>query len=299
MSFFLQSPKECGASSVHFRFATVLPRLQKASKKLKTRSLSQSNAVPSKAIILRVSYQDHLGDVAILNLGKSSRVQSSSQVDLEKWEIAYWGISHSSELHSPSKSSSCNFSPKFIWVNSNTSNCERFEQSHQDRLDTEVVTPSRPANAPSLFAKFGRQLLVSPQDALRPNQRFHLLQIWPGVNEACCWPLVSYGKLMLCRLCCLQGPKLVPRFRLSKHLVISWQVAQGATGGHLRDMILHMLAFRFCDWIRRKILGESQCLLVPQPIALQRANCLGDLFVCANLVYVNVRRIFGWCHLCP
>ena len=53
--------------------------LPKASNKLKTRSLSQSNSVPSKArIILRVSYQDHyLGDVAILNLGKSSsRVQS-------------------------------------------------------------------------------------------------------------------------------------------------------------------------------------------------------------------------------
>ena len=74
-----QSPKKCGASSVHFLFATVLPRLRKASNKLKTGSLSQSNAVTSKArIILRVSYEDHyLGDVSILNLGKtSSRVQS-------------------------------------------------------------------------------------------------------------------------------------------------------------------------------------------------------------------------------
>ena len=101
----VQSPKKCGATSVHFLFATVLPRLRKAANKLKTRSLSQSNSVPSKARkILRVSYQDHyLGDVAILKLGKSSRVQSSSQVDLEKWEIADWSISHSSELHSPSK----------------------------------------------------------------------------------------------------------------------------------------------------------------------------------------------------
>ena len=236
----VQSPKKCGASSAHFLFATVLPRLRKASDKLKTGSWSQSmpNAATSKArIILRVSCQDHyLGDVAILNLGKSSRVQSSSQVDLEKWEIAYWGVSHSSELHSPSKRSSCNISPKFIWVNSNTSNCKRFEHSHQDRLDTEVLTPSRPANAPSLFAKFGRDLLVGPQDALRPNQRFHLLQFWPGVNEACCWPLVSSGKLMLCPLCCIQGPKLVPTFRLSKHLVLSWPVANGATGGHLRHI---------------------------------------------------------------
>ena len=59
----------------------------KASSKLKTGSLSQGNAVTSKArIIIRVSYEDHyLGDVAILNLGKtSSRVQSSSQLDLEK-----------------------------------------------------------------------------------------------------------------------------------------------------------------------------------------------------------------------
>ena len=54
----VQSPKKCGASSVHFLFATVVPRLRKASKKLNTRSLSQSNPVPSKArIILRVSYR--------------------------------------------------------------------------------------------------------------------------------------------------------------------------------------------------------------------------------------------------
>ena len=52
---------------------TVLPRLREALNKLKTGSLSQSNAAPSKArISVRVSYQDHyLGDVAILNLGKT------------------------------------------------------------------------------------------------------------------------------------------------------------------------------------------------------------------------------------
>ena len=64
----------------------------KASNKLKTGSLSQGNAVTSKArIILRVSYEDHyLGDVAILNLGKTSgRVQSSSQLDLEKCYISH------------------------------------------------------------------------------------------------------------------------------------------------------------------------------------------------------------------
>ena len=64
----------------------------KASNKLKTGSSSQGNAVTSKArIILRVSYEDHyLGDVAILNLGKtSSRVQSSSQLDLEKCYIPH------------------------------------------------------------------------------------------------------------------------------------------------------------------------------------------------------------------
>ena len=71
----------------------VLLRLRKASNKLKTGSLSQSmsKAATSKArIILRVSFPDHyLGDVAILKLGKSSRVQSSSQVDLEKCRIAH------------------------------------------------------------------------------------------------------------------------------------------------------------------------------------------------------------------
>ena len=41
----------------------------------------------------------------------------------------------------------------------------------------------------------------------RPHQRFHLLQFWPRRNEACCWPLVSSGKLMLCPLCCIQGSK--------------------------------------------------------------------------------------------
>ena len=37
-----------------------------------------------------------------------------------------------------------------------------------------------------------------------PNQRFHLLQFWPRLKEACCWPLLSYGKLLLCQLlrCC-------------------------------------------------------------------------------------------------
>ena len=112
----------------------------KASSKLKTGSLSQGNAVTSKArIIIRVSYEDHyLGDVAILNLGKtSSRVQSSSQLDLEKCCIP-----HQTEAF-------LQLSAKFIWVNSSTSNCKRFEHSHQDRLDREVLTPSRPANAPS------------------------------------------------------------------------------------------------------------------------------------------------------
>ena len=75
-------------------------------------------------------------------------------------------------------------------------------------LDTELPTHSRPANAPSLFAKFGRQLLVGPQDTLRPNQRFHLLQFWPRVNETCCWPLVSCGKFMLCPLCCILGSQI-------------------------------------------------------------------------------------------
>ena len=44
----------------------------------------------------------------------------------------------------------------------------------------------------------------------RPHQRFHLLQFWARRNEACCWPLVSSGKLMLCPLCplcCIQGSK--------------------------------------------------------------------------------------------
>ena len=101
-----------------------------------------------------------------------------------------------------------------------------------------MLTPSRPANAPSWFAKFVRQLLVGPQDAWRPNQTFHLLQFWPRRNEACCyWPLVSSGKLMPFLLCCIQRSKLVPTFRLSKHLVRSWQVAKWATGGHLRDLI--------------------------------------------------------------
>ena len=100
-----------------------------------------------------------------------------------------------------------------------------------------MLTHSRPASASSWFAKFVRQLLVGPQDAWRPNQRFHLLQFWPRLNEACCWPVVSYGKLLLCPLCCIQRSNLVPRFWLSKHLVLSWQVANGATGGHLRDLI--------------------------------------------------------------
>ena len=72
-----------------------------------------------------------------------------------------------------------------------------------------MLTPSRPANAPSWFAKFGRQLLVGPQDAW-PNQRFHLFQFWPRVNESCCWPQVSYGKLMLCPLCCILGSQISP-----------------------------------------------------------------------------------------
>ena len=52
---------------------------------------------------------------------------------------------------------------------------------------------------------------------------------------------------------------------------------------------------------------ESQGLLIPQPIALQRANCLGDLVVCAKCEprlrqrEINLRtstfRFFGWCHL--
>ena len=109
-----------------------------------------------------------------------SWVQFSSQLDLEKCCIPQL----------------LQLSAKFIWVNFRTSNCKRFEHLHQDCLDTEVLTPSRPANAPSLFAKFGRQLLVGPQDAWRPNQRFHLLQFWALVNKACCWPLVSYGKLL-------------------------------------------------------------------------------------------------------
>ena len=168
----------------------------KASNKLKTGSLSQGNAVTSKArIILRVSYEDHyLGDVAILNLGKTSgRVQSSSRLT---WRSAKFPIKKQLQ-----------HSAKFSWVNSSTSNWKRFEHSHQDGLDTEVLTPSHPASASSWFANFVRQLLVGPQDAWRPNQRFHLLQFWPRLNEACWyWPLVS-GKLMLCPLCCIQASK--------------------------------------------------------------------------------------------
>ena len=136
----------------------------------------------------------------------------------------------------PIKKQLLQLSAKFIWVNSSTSNCKRFEHSHQDRLDREVLTPSRPANAPSWFVKFVRQLLVGPQDAWRPNQTFHLLQFWPRRNEACCWPLVSSGKLpALPALHALlhsriQNPRirshLVLTFWLSKHLVQSWQLTK-------------------------------------------------------------------------
>ena len=62
-------------------------------------------------------------------------------------------------------------------------------------------------------------------------------------------------------------------------------------------MILHMLAFRFCDWIWREIVGERQCLLVPQPIALQRANFLGDLFVCEILWLVSFVSLACFCNV--
>ena len=68
---------------------TVLPRLREASNKLKTGSLSQSNAAPSKArISLRVSYQDNYsGDVAILislTLGKPG---STKHVVTGRWSL--------------------------------------------------------------------------------------------------------------------------------------------------------------------------------------------------------------------
>jgi len=129
----------------------------------------------------------------------------------------------------PIKKQLLQLSAQFIWVNSNTFHL------HQTRLDTEVLTPSRPASAPSWFAKFVRQLLVGPQDAWRPNQTFHLWQFWPRFNEACCWPLVSSGKFMLCPLCplcCIQGSK-TQGYALTwfSHLAIeallqSWQVAK-------------------------------------------------------------------------
>ena len=68
---------------------TVLPRLREASNKLKTGSLSQRSAAPSKArISLRVSYQDnYLGDVAILislTLGKPG---STKHVVTGRWSL--------------------------------------------------------------------------------------------------------------------------------------------------------------------------------------------------------------------
>ena len=107
----------------------------------------------------------------------------------------------------PIKKQLLQLSAQFIWVNSSTSNCKRFHL-HQTRLDT--AYSFTPSERTKLVCQIFRQLLVGPQDAWRPNQRFHLLQFWPRRNEACCWPLVSSGKLMLCPLCplcCIQGSK--------------------------------------------------------------------------------------------
>ena len=224
-----------------------------------------------------------------------SRVQSSSQLDLEKCYIP-----HQTE-------SFLQLSAKFIWVNSSTSNCKRFHL-HQTRLDTEVLTPSRPANAPSLFAKFGRQLLVGPQDAWRPNQTFHLLQFWARLNEACCWPLVSSGKLVLCPLCCIQGSKLVPRFRLSKY--IFGPKLTSCKLGHKGSFESRCLDTEDIQ-ILLLDLERNSCGKPGSPRSPAHCFAEGQLFrgfVCLCEPRLRQReingrtssfRFFAWCHLCP
>ena len=63
-------------------------------------------------------------------------------------------------------------SPRPAEVNSRLFNFSktRFDHLHRDHIVTEGLLPQRPANAPALCVFCARQLLVGPQDALRPNQ---------------------------------------------------------------------------------------------------------------------------------
>ena len=56
----------------------------------------------------------------------------------------------------------------------------RFDHLHRDHIVTEGLLPQRPANAPALCVFCARQLLVGPQDALRPNQSFYFLHFCPA-----------------------------------------------------------------------------------------------------------------------
>ena len=56
----------------------------------------------------------------------------------------------------------------------------RFDHLHRDHIVTEGLLPQRMANALCLCVLCSRQLLVGPQDALRPNQSFYFLHSCPA-----------------------------------------------------------------------------------------------------------------------
>ena len=113
--------------------------------------------MPNKArMILRVSFQNNcLEDVAILNVGKTAEnnLHARSTFTLGERELVFLVVSHSSEHFSPVKMHLPQLSPRQAESILSLSTLPSRDSTirMETALNTEVLPPQHPANAPSLL----------------------------------------------------------------------------------------------------------------------------------------------------